>query len=364
MKAALLKGPGPLEIANVDINGPEDGEVLVRIRACGVCHSDLHSINGARAAGVPLPRATILGHEAAGIVQQVGRGVTTVKAGDHVIMAFHPSCGKCFYCVRGQPQICNNSDYPDRRATGPRPRLTLGGAAVTQGIGVGGFAEYTCMPEGGVIKIREDAPMETVCLVGCGVTTGIGAALWTAKVQAGSDVAVIGVGGVGLNIIQGARLASARRIIAVDLLDNKLEMARQFGATDVVNGSKEDAVARVKEITGGYLDYAFEAIGLPQTVEQAFAMIRPGGTAVAVGVTRGNVTLPGGAFLQEKKLIGSLYGSASIQAAIPRLVDMYMDGKVMLDELVSKRRPLEEVNEAFEDMEKGAVARSVIEFDW
>jgi S-(hydroxymethyl)glutathione dehydrogenase/alcohol dehydrogenase len=215
-----------------------------------------------------------------------------------------------------------------------------------------------------VVKIREDAPMETVCLVGCGVTTGIGAALWTARVQPGSDVAVIGAGGVGLNVIQGARLASARRIIAIDLLDNKLEMAKQFGATHVINSSREDAVAKVKEITDGYLDYAFEAIGIPSLVEQAFAMIRPGGTAVAVGVTRGNVTIPGGAFLQEKKLIGSLYGSASVQAAIPRLVDLYMEGKVMLDELVSKRRPLEEINEAFDDMEKGNVARSVIEFDW
>jgi S-(hydroxymethyl)glutathione dehydrogenase/alcohol dehydrogenase len=364
MKAALLTGPGPLEVKEIDINGPEDGEVMVRIRACGVCHSDLHSINGARAAGQPLPRATLLGHEAAGVVQDIGRGVTTVAPGDHVIMAFHPSCGKCFYCVRGQPQICERTDYPDRRATGARPRLSLDGVPVTQGIGVGGFAEYTCMPEGGVVKVRDDAPLETVCLVGCGVTTGIGAALWTAKVQAGSDVAVIGVGGVGLNIIQGAKLASARRVIAVDLLDNKLEMARRFGATDLVNASREDPVAKVKELTNGYLDYAFEAIGLPQTVEQAFAMVRPGGTAVAVGVTRGNVTVPGGAFLQEKKLIGSLYGSASVQAAIPRLVDLYMDGKVMLDELVSRRRPLEEINEAFEDMEKGAVARSVIEFPW
>lgn len=364
MKAALLTGPGPLEVHQVEINGPEDGEVLVRIRACGVCHSDLHAIVGARAAGQPLPVPTLLGHEAAGVVEDVGAGVTSVKPGDHVIMAFHPSCGKCFYCVRGQPQICERTDYPDRRATGQRPRLKLGGKPVNQGIGVGGFAEYTCMPEGGVVKVRNDAPLETVCLIGCGVTTGIGAALWTAKVEAGSDVAVIGVGGVGLNIIQGARLASARKIIAIDLLDNKLEMARQFGATHVVNASKEDPVAKVRELTGGYLDYAFEAIGLPATVEQAFQMVRPGGTAVAVGVTRGSVTVPGGAFLQEKKLIGSLYGSASIQAAIPRLVDLYMDGKVMLDELVSKRRPLEELNEAFDDMEKGLVARSVIEFAW
>jgi S-(hydroxymethyl)glutathione dehydrogenase/alcohol dehydrogenase len=361
MKAAILTGPEPLKVVDLDLNGPDEGEVLVRIRGCGVCHSDLHVINGAQAA---LPRPVLLGHEAAGVVQEVGRGVTTVKPGDHVVMAFHPTCGKCFYCVRGQPQICENTDYRDRSAMGSKPRLTLDGVPVQQGIGVGGFAEYTCMPEGGVVKVREDAPLETICLVGCGVTTGVGAALWTADVQAGSDVAVIGVGGVGLNIIQGAKLASARRIIAVDLLDNKLEMAKRFGATDVVNANNEDPVAKVRELTGGYLDYAFEAIGLPQTVEQAFAMIRAGGTAVAVGVTRGNVTVPGSAFLQEKKLIGSLYGSASVQAAIPRLVDLYMAGKLMLDELVSRRRPLSEINEAFADMKAGAVARSVIEFPW
>lgn len=364
MKAAILTGPGPLRVTDVDLNGPEDDEVLVRIRACGVCHSDLHSINGAVAGGQPLPRPTILGHEAAGVVVDTGSAVRSVKPGDHVIMAFHPSCGRCYYCVRGMPEICEHPDNPERSGAGPRPRLTLDGLPVNQGIGVGGFAEYTCMPEGGVVRVRDDAPLETVCLVGCGVTTGVGSVLWTAGVTAGSDVAVIGLGGVGLNVIQGARLAGAHRIIAVDLLDAKLEMARQFGATHLVNSSREDPLEAVNTITGGYLDYAFEAIGLPPTVALAFEMVRPGGTAVAVGVTQGDVTVPGRAFLREKKLIGSLYGSASIQAAIPRLVDLYMDGKLMIDELVSRRRPLEEINEAFDDLKAGAVARTVIDFDW
>lgn len=364
MKAALFADAGPLQIADVDINGPEDNEVLIRVRACGVCHSDLHVMNMNLASGQPPARPTIFGHEAGGEVVKVGANVTTVKPGDHVLTAFHPSCGRCYYCVRNMSELCERPDNPERSGAGPRPRLTIGGKPVNQGIGVGGFAEYTCMPEGGVIKIRDDAPLETACLISCGVTTGVGAALWTAQVKAGSNVAVIGLGGVGLNVVQGARIAGAQRIIAIDLLDNKLELAKQFGATHTINSGKEDVAAAVKEITGGYLDYALEAIGLPQTVALAFQLIRSGGTAVAVGITRGDVTIPGMGFLNEKKLIGSLYGSASIQADIPTLVDLYMDGKLMVNELVSKRRPIEEINEAFDDLKAGAVARSVIEFPW
>lgn len=361
MKSAVLTGPGPLTVEEVTLDGPEAGEVLVRIDSCGVCHSDLHVINGVRAAG-KVPAPVILGHEAAGIVEEVGAGVKSVQPGDHVIMAFHPTCGTCYYCRRGMPQICETPDFAERAVDGPRPRLKINGETpARQGIGVGGFSEYTCMPEGGVIKVREDAPLDTICLIGCGVTTGIGAVTNAARVEPGSLVAVIGLGGVGLNCVQGAKLAGAHRIIAIDMLADKLEMAGKFGATDFVDAGKEDdVVARVQEMTGGRLDYAFEAIGLAKTVEQAFAMIRPGGTAVAVGVTGENVTVPGRAFLAEKKLIGSLYGSASIHYMIPRLVDLYMEDKVMLDELVSKRRPLTEINEAFEDLEAGHVARSVI----
>lgn len=344
----------PIRVQDVEINGPEQGEVLVKVRSCGVCHSDLHLMRAA-------PGPAIFGHEVAGTVEAVGAGVDDLKPGDHVVCAFHPSCGRCYYCVRGMPEICSAPDYPDRLASGPRPRLRLDGKPVRQGIGVGGFAEYTCMPRGGVVKVRNDAPLDTVGLVGCGVTTGIGAAINTAKVQPGSQVAVIGCGGVGLNVIQGAKLAGAYRIIAVDTVPYKLELAQQFGATHVVDASKEDPVPAVQRLAGGYLDYAFEVIGLPQTVQQSFAMIRPGGAAVIVGLGRGEASIPIGAFLQEKKLIGCLYGSASIQADIPRIIDLYMDGKVLLDELVSRRRPLEEVNEAFADMEAGTVARSVLQ---
>jgi len=362
MKSAVLTGPGPLTIENVELNGPVAGEVLVKISACGVCHSDLHHINRVKAAG-STPEPIILGHEAAGVVEAVGSGVNSVKPGDHVIMAFHPTCGTCYFCRRAMPQICETPDFPERAVSGTHPRLKINGVTpARQGIGVGGFSEYTCMPEGGVVKIREDAPLDTVCLIGCGVTTGIGAVTNAARVEPGSLVAVIGLGGVGLNCVQGARLAGAHRIIAIDTLDSKLEMAAAFGATDFVNAAETDVVQTVIEMTGNRLDYAFEAIGLGVTMEQAFRMVRPGGTATIVGVTDDDVTVPGRMFLGEKKLIGSLYGSASIHYMIPRLVDLYMEDKVKLDELVSKRRPLTEINEAFADMQTGDVARSVIQF--
>jgi len=360
MRAAVYRSPDPLTVEQMDINGPEAGEVLVKIDSCGVCHSDLHVMNMMTAAKMQAPM--VLGHEAAGVVEEIGDGVTSVAPGDHVVIAFHPTCGRCYYCVRAMPQLCERSDFPDRSARGERPRLTQDGSPIQQGVGVGGFAQYSVMPDFGVIKIRDDAPLAAASLVGCSVTTGVGAAINAAQVEPGSDVAVIGLGGVGLNVVQGARLAGAHRIIAVDLLDHKGEEAMQFGATDFVNGGDDDAIQQVKRIAaGGYLDYAFEAIGLPQTVAQAFDMIRPGGTAVVVGLVTQPVTIPGRDFLQEKKLIGTLYGSSSVHHDIPKLIDLYMDGKLLLDELISRRRPLGEINEAMADMEAGEVARTVID---
>lgn len=358
MQSAVLRGPDPMQVEHIDLADPEAGEVLVRVVACGVCHSDLHAIH--RAKSGPLAVPMILGHEVGGVVEAVGPGVTSVKAGDHVVVAFRPNCGQCFFCLRGDLALCERPDNPDRAAAGPRPRLRANGQPVQQGVGVAGYSEYTLMPERGVVKVRDDAPLDVVCLVGCGVTTGVGAAINTARVQSGSDVAVIGLGGVGLNIVQGARLAGARRIIAVDTVASKGDLAAKFGATHFVNASEGDPVAQVQKIAGGYLDYAFEAIGLGVTVSQAFAMIRRGGMAVVVGVVGQDVTIPGRDFLGEKKLVGSFFGSARPQYDIPRLIDLYMDGKLNLDDLVSKRRPLREVNEAFADMETGEVARSVI----
>ncbi len=360
MKAAVLReANGKLAIENLTYGPLEHGEVRVNITACGVCHSDLHFIEG----GFPVMGPTVLGHEAAGIVDEAGPGVTSVVKGDHVVIAFHGSCGYCFFCTKGMRNLCERADPPERSSFGPRPRLfDASEKPVMQGVSVAGFAEQTILPEGSIIKIREDAPLEKVCLVGCGVMTGVGAAIHTAKVEAGSDVAVIGCGGIGLNIIQGARLAGAHRIIAIDTLDNKLKMAEQFGATHFINSTKENPVVKAQQITGRGPDYSFEAIGLKATVEQAFNMIRSGGTAVVVGVGRMgmNAEIPVLSFLSEKKLIGSLYGSGQVHVDIPRLIDLYMDGKLMIDELVSKVRPLSEINEAFEDMKKGAVARSVM----
>ncbi len=360
MQSAVLRGPDPIAMESVSLDGPEAGEVLVRVVACGVCHSDLHTINRAKAGPLPVP--VILGHEVGGVVEAVGPGVTSVAEGDHVVVAFKPNCGICYHCVRGEPQLCERSDYPERAATGARPRLIgRDEKPIQQGIGVAGYSQYTVMPERGVVKARKDAPLDRICLVGCGVTTGVGAAVRTAKVEPGSDVAVIGLGGVGLNVVQGARLAGARRIIGVDTVASKADLGAKFGMTDFVNASDVDPVAAVQELTGNRLDYAFEAIGLGKTVEQAFAMVRRGGTAVVVGVVGQEVTIPGIAFLGEKRLIGSFFGSAKLQYDLPNYVDMYMDGKLNLDDLVSRKRPMDQINEAFQDMQAGLVARSVME---
>lgn len=360
MQAAVLRGPDPIAMEDVTLDEPRAGEVLVRVVACGVCHSDLHTVNRAKLGALPVP--VILGHEVGGIVEAVGPGVTTVAEGDHVVCAFKPNCGACYFCVRGQPQICERSDYPDRLFNGSAPRLRdEGGNPVQQGIGVGGYAQYTLMPERGVVKVRDDAPLDRVCLVGCGVTTGVGAALRTARVEAGSDVAVIGLGGVGLNIVQGARLAGARRIIGIDTVASKADLGAKFGMTDFVDAGRTDPVEEVRRLTDDRLDYAFEAIGFGKTSEQAFEMVRRGGTAVIVGVVGDDITVPGRAFLGEKRLIGSFFGSAKLQYDLPVYVDLYMEGKLNLDDLVSRKRPLAEVNEAFEDMMAGTVARSVIE---
>ncbi|MDY6829164.1 MAG: Zn-dependent alcohol dehydrogenase [Pseudomonadota bacterium] len=357
MKAALYRAADkPIQVEDVELGSVEPNEVLVDLEACGVCHSDLHVMHMLPQAPVPI----ILGHEAAGVVKEVGGAVSKVQPGDHVIIAFYGACGHCFYCVKGMRQLCCNRDIPARQVDGERPRITANGMPVMQGVGVGGWAHQVLLPESSIIKIRNDAPLDKVSLIGCGVMTGVGAAIHTAKVEAGSDVAVIGCGGVGLNIIQGARLAGANRIIAVDLLPNKLEMAREFGATHCVNGKDGDPVEQVKAIAPT-LDYAFEAIGLGATVQQAFAMIRPGGTAVVVGVGFGKTAeIPLGDFLQEKKLIGSIYGSGQVHVDIPRLVDLYMEGKLALDPLISQVRPLSEVNEALRAMEAGEVARTLL----
>ena len=363
MKAAVFyQYNAPLKVEEIEIDKPKRGEVLVKLAASGVCHSDLSVINGT----IPFPPPpAVLGHEGAGIVEEVGGDVTAVKPGDHVILSWRPSCGKCGYCVTGRPQLCQTIAMPLLQGYLPdgTSRLHKAGRDIMHFTGVSSFAEYAVVPETGIVKIRPDVPLEAAALVGCGVMTGVGAVINTAKVEPGSSVAVIGCGGVGLNAVQGAALAGAEKIIAIDLNPKKLQLAKQFGATHLVNARDEDPVSRVLALTDGLgADYAFEVIGRADTAVQAYNSIRPGGTAVVVGVAKLDdmMTIPAVSLLQEKTLKGSIYGSARPSVDMPKLLNLYMNKKLKLDELVSRRIKLEEINSAFEWLEKGEVARSVI----
>ena len=348
-----------LEVHDIDVRDPEPAEVLVRTTTSGVCHSDLHFVDGKWAAafgGLP----AVLGHEAAGVVEKVGDDVTYVQPGDNVIMSFRPFCGDCYWCLRGEPNLC---PAPNDAALS-RNRLTWDGRPVVQMASVGSFGEYMLTTQAGVLKIPEDIPPAEAALVGCGVMTGVGAALYTAKVPGGAIVAVIGCGGVGLNVIQGCKIAGASQIIAVDILDNKLEMAENFGATSTINASNVDAVEAVKEMTAGDgVEIAFEAIGNVNAARQAWDMVRAGGTACIVGMMPlgSEVSLPGPEFLQEKKAIGCMYGSTRFREHMPKLLDLYRQDKLDLTGLVSRRFKLGQINEAFAAMQNGEVARGVLD---
>lgn len=359
MRAAVLNtSPGSLEIEEIAISSPGRNEVLVRTTAAGLCHSDLHLMEGMAIGGLPM----VLGHESAGIVEAVGSDVTYVKPGDRVITCLSVFCGQCEFCLTGRPNLCLHETT--RRGPDQPPRLSRDGAPVSQFVDLGSFAEQMLVHENGVVKIPDGIPFEAAALIGCGVTTGLGAVFNTAAVRPGDTVAVIGCGGVGLAAVQGARIASANRIVAVDLSASKLEMARGFGATDLVDASAGDAVEQVLELTGGGVDHAFECIGLTTTAEQAFGMLKRGGTATVVGViAKGNVSIPGRDLLGEKRLQGSLMGSNRFRLDAPKYVDMYLTGRLKLDEMVSARIRLDDVNAGFEAMKAGEVARSVIVFD-
>lgn len=355
-KAAVMYGVNqPLVIEEIEVDDPQAGEVLVKTSASGVCHSDLHFMEGNYPTAVPI----VLGHESAGVVERVGEGVTNVKAGDRVVVAFVASCGFCDNCVQGKPYLCNNS-----QTLGRMGRISLNGNSMPQFANMSAFADYQLVSANACVHVPDDVPMEAAALVGCSVMTGVGAVTNTAKIQAGETVAVVGVGGVGLNVIQGAKLAGASRIIAVDLLENKLAAAREFGATDVVDGSQGDAVAEVMNMTGGGVDWAFEAIGLTQTAEQCFGMAKRGGRAVVVGMVPvgSTVNLPGPAFLQEKGIIGSFYGSTRQTHDMPWLMELYRQKRLKIDELITRRWPLDQINEAYDALKAGEVNRSVLTF--
>jgi S-(hydroxymethyl)glutathione dehydrogenase / alcohol dehydrogenase len=360
LKAAVLRSaPGELEVADVDIDRPAYREVLIKTAAAGLCHSDLHFIDGTYPAMTPM----VLGHESAGVVEAVGDQVTYVKPGDHVITCLSVFCGHCEDCLSGNPARCTNPETA--RPKGSDPRLSENGNAMGQFLNLSSFAEQMLVHEHALVKIRDDMPLDLAALIGCGVTTGLGAVFNTAGVEPGTTVAVIGCGGVGLATIRGALIAGASRIIAVDTLESKLEMATTFGATDVVNASEEDPVGKVMELTWGGVHYAFEAIGLKVTSEQAFNMLRRGGTATIIGMIPlgQTIELPGVAFLGEKKIQGCLMGSTRFRIDMPRYIELYLQGRLNLEDMVSQRLNLDQINEGFEAMKAGEVARSVVVFD-
>lgn len=362
MKAAVMRANrAPLVLEDVEIDGPGPGEVLLRTAASGICHSDLHVIEG----DLPVPPPCILGHEPAGVVAAVGEGVAGFAPGDHVIGCLTSWCGVCRFCTEGRPYLCLTQFAG--RPPGARPRLAgPGGDAIAQFANLSSFAERMLCPERSLVKIRDDMPLDRASLIGCGVTTGLGAALNTVRIPAGASVVVIGCGGVGLAAIQGARIVGAGRIVAVDAQPWKLDLARALGATHAVDATAGDPVAAVHALTGGGADFAFECIGLVPTVQQAVAMTGRGGTAVLVGVVPMTQAVPifaADLTLQEKKITGSYMGSNRFRFDMPRYVDFYLDGRLRLDEMISSRIPLDGVNDAFDRMRRGEAARQVIVFD-
>jgi S-(hydroxymethyl)glutathione dehydrogenase/alcohol dehydrogenase len=360
MKAAVLREINkPLEIEDIQHGDPAPREVLIRTVAAGVCHSDLHFQNGSYPHELPV----VLGHESAGVVEAVGSDVTYVKPGDHVITCLSAFCGHCEYCLTGHMSLCQEPEL-QRPASQP-PRLSAGDEAIAQFLNLSSYAEYMLVHEHAIVKVSPDMPLDRAALIGCGVTTGVGAVIHTAKVEPGSTVAVIGCGGIGLSAINGAAIAGAARIIGIDRVASKLDLARKFGATDVINAGEVDVIETVREMTGGGVHYSFEAIGLKQTAEQAFKMLGMGGTATIIGMipVGVHVDLHGPEFLMERKMQGSNMGSNRFRVDMPRFVDFYLQGRLHLDDLISRRIRLQDVNDGLAALETGEVARSVIMFE-
>jgi NDMA-dependent alcohol dehydrogenase len=363
MKAAVCFEPNSrLDVVEVEQEGPRGGEARVKVMAAGVCHSDWHIMNGDWQ--VPLPM--VLGHEAAGRVEDVGSGVTNVKPGDHVIFSFRPHCGRCLYCSIGRSILCDGHTSPRWMLLDGTHRIHHKGKGINQMARIGTFAESVVCPAEMLVPIRREMPWPQAALLGCCVPTGWGAVNRCARVEAGASVVVIGCGGVGLNVVQGARLAGAGTIIAADLLENKLEYARRFGATHTVNASQKNVVDEVRGLTGGRgADYAFDAIGSEATTLQILDGIRPGGTAVIVGMAPMSARAPITPYvmaLQEKGIKGTMYGSVRPNLDFPVLVDLYLSGRLQVDPLVSRTYSIDQINDGFTAMRSGEVARGVVVF--
>ncbi|MEG4247408.1 MULTISPECIES: S-(hydroxymethyl)glutathione dehydrogenase/class III alcohol dehydrogenase [unclassified Microcoleus] len=367
VKAAVARSAGkPLSIETVDLDGPRAGEVLVEIKATGVCHTDAYTLSGADPEGL-FP--AILGHEGAGIVAEVGPGVTSVKVGDRVIPLYIPECRNCEYCLSRKTNLCQAIRVTQGQGVMPdgTSRFSIDGQKLYHYMGTSTFANYTVLPEIAVAKIREDAPFDKVCLIGCGVTTGIGAVINTAKVEPGSNVVVFGLGGVGLNVIQAARMVGANMIVGVDLNPDKREMAEKFGMTHFVNPREVegDLVPYLVDLTKGGADYSFECIGNINVMRQALECCHKGwGVSVIVGVAGAGQEISTRPFqlVTGRVWKGTAFGGAKGRTDVPKIVDWYMDGKIDIDSLVTQVMPIDKINEAFDLMHKGEVIRTVLTF--
>lgn len=362
MKAAVMRGVGELlKVMDVSVDGPFDDEVRVRLAAAGLCHSDLRFLEGS----YPHPLPTILGHESAGIVEAVGKDVTYVRPGDHVITHISVSCGMCSQCAAGRIHLCDSRDATGR-PDASKARLSIGGEPVHQFLSLSSFAEEVLVHESALVRIPDSVPLETAALLGCGVATGLGAVFNSAAVRPGESVAILGCGGVGLAAVQAAHIAGARPVIAIDTVEAKLRVAERLGADQTVDATSIDPLSAVLDLTSGEgVDHAIEAIGTTATAEEAFAMTRKGGTATIVGLIPGgeDLRIPADLLFHERGIQGSVLGSNRPRIDIPRYIQMYDDGALDLDVLVTRRLSLTEINDGFADMRAGRAIRGLVVFD-
>ena len=364
IKAALVREVNQLTVEEVELDPPKDTEALVRMKAAGVCHSDLHTCRGELRATPPL----VLGHEGAGIVEAVGRGVSRVRTGDRVTINWLPACEVCPTCLSGRYNLCERLPATTFKAVlldGTTRLKTLDGKPLKHMLGAAAMAEFAVVDESAVVPVPDEVPFDVAAVIGCAVATGVGAVINTARAKPGLPAAVIGCGGIGLNVIQGCRLAGLSPIIAVDVVDRKLEFARRAGATHTVNAAADDVVKKLREWTRGGPEYVFDSVGSAQTISQALQAACPGGTAVIIGLHAAKVEAPVSPavlVLQNKKLLGSFMGSIRPRLDLPMLMQLYLAGRLALDDLITKRYPLEQVGQAFDDMESGKVARGVLVF--
>jgi len=364
--AVAHKAGAPLSIETVQLEGPREGEVLVEIKSTGICHTDAYTLSGADPEGI-FP--SILGHEGAGVVVDVGKGVTTLKKGDHVIPLYVPECRVCEYCTSHKTNLCQSIRITQGQGLMPdgSSRFSIGKEKLFHYMGTSTFANYTVVPEIALAKIREDAPFDKVCYIGCGVTTGIGAVINTAKVEAGANVVVFGLGGIGLNVIQGCRMVGANRIVGVDVNPGKRALAEKFGMTHFVNPTEVegDLVAHLVELTKGGADHSFECIGRVETMRQALECCHKGwGESIIIGVAGAGEEISTRPFqlVTGRVWKGSAFGGARGRTQVPQIVDWYMEGKINIDDLITHQMPLEKINDAFHLMHEGKSIRSVVNF--